>query len=345
MPPADKPSAHEAKPLPLSSPPPGAFWNQPGLWQALAVDLPVVVLFTDRHHLIRWLNHEAEVQLGYGVEELRNTPLEHLFPAEQGHLLQTTLQPLPKPQGRQTLPLWVRVQCKDGSCRLGRLTSRPVFAPDDTLLGWVHVLHPLSEPSLPQAPELAEMFIQGWVRVLHVRDLETTGHTYRVAQLTLMLGRTMGLSEAELVSWRQGAMLHDIGKIAIPDNILKKPGPLTTAEWQLMHQHPLLAREFINAAPFLPQEAIVIPLYHHERWDGSGYPFKLQGTQIPLAARVFAVVDVWDALCSTRPYRLPWAPEAVLRYLQHNRSILFDPVVVDLFTQLYRSGHIQPPSG
>ncbi len=185
---------------------------------------------------------------------------------------------------------------------------------------------------------LTDLFVQGWVAALHVRDLETSDHTHRVARATVALGRALGLDEWTLRIWRWGALLHDIGKVAVPDNILHKPGPLTAEEWRVMRRHPLLAREILEKAAFLPAEIVEIPLYHHERWDGSGYPFGLKEGEIPLAARAFAVVDVWDALQSERPYRLPWPRERVVRYMQANAGVLFDPYLVELYIRLWRQG-------
>jgi HD-GYP domain-containing protein (c-di-GMP phosphodiesterase class II) len=129
-----------------------------------------------------------------------------------------------------------------------------------------------------------------------------------VTEATLRLGRAMGMSEEELVHVRRGALLHDVGKMGIPDNILLKPGPLTEREWGVMRRHPTLAYELLSPIEFL-RPAIDIPYCHHERWDGSGYPRGLTHEQIPLAARVFAIVDVWDSLRSDRPYRDAWAEE------------------------------------
>ncbi len=185
---------------------------------------------------------------------------------------------------------------------------------------------------------LTDLFVQGWVAVLHVRDLETSDHTHRVARATVALGRALGLDEWTLRIWRWGALLHDIGKVAVPDNILHKPGPLTLQEWRVMRRHPLLAREILEKASFVPPAVLEIPLCHHERWDGSGYPFGLQESTIPLSARAFAIVDVWDALQSERPYRAPWPRERVVRYLQANAGGLFDPYLVDLYIRLVKRG-------
>jgi len=188
---------------------------------------------------------------------------------------------------------------------------------------------------------LTDLFVQGWVAALHVRDVETSRHTHRVARLVVALGRALGLNGQTLRIWRVGALLHDIGKVAVPDDILQKPAPLTAAEWKIMRQHPLLAKEMIEKAPFLPPAVLEIPLYHHERWNGSGYPFGLQGEEIPLAARAFAIVDVWDALQSERPYRLPWPRRKVMRYLRVNAGVLFDPYLVHLYDQLWQEGLIE----
>ena len=144
--------------------------------------------------------------------------------------------------------------------------------------------------------------IEGWSRALDLRDQETEGHSRRVTEMTVQLARAMAVPEAELVHVRWGALLHDIGKMGIPDRILHKPGPLSEEEWQVMRRHPQYALEMLRPIAFLCP-ALAIPYCHHERWDGSGYPAGLKGEEIPLAARIFAAVDVWDALRSDRPYR------------------------------------------
>lgn len=175
--------------------------------------------------------------------------------------------------------------------------------------------------------------IEGWSRALDLRDKETEGHTLRVTDLTLKLARAAGMSQEELVHVRRGALLHDIGKMGVPDAILLKPGKLTDEEWIIMRQHPQLAFDMLSFIPYL-RPALDIPYCHHERWDGSGYPRGLRGRQIPLAARLFSVVDVWDALRSDRPYRPGWQEEDVLRYIRENSGMLFDPQVVEHFFQV-----------
>jgi HD-GYP domain-containing protein (c-di-GMP phosphodiesterase class II) len=144
----------------------------------------------------------------------------------------------------------------------------------------------------------------------------------------------MGIEGPELTHIRRGALLHDIGKLGVPDMILHKPGPLSDDEWTLMRQHPLYAYELLEPIRFL-RPALAIPHSHHEWWDGSGYPCGLQGEQIPLAARIFAVVDVWDALRSDRPYRTAWSDEQVCAYLRQQAGIQFDPRVVEAFLAMH----------
>lgn len=172
--------------------------------------------------------------------------------------------------------------------------------------------------------------IEGWSRALDLRDRETEGHTMRVADLAVRFSRFLGLDERELVQIRRGSLLHDIGKMGVPDAVLLKPGPLTEAEWEMMRRHPDLARELLSQIEYL-QPALDIPYCHHERWDGSGYPRGLKEGLIPLAARIFAVIDVWDALRSDRPYRQAWPPAESLEYILKHSGTQFDPRVARAF--------------
>ncbi|MGQ9470351.1 MAG: GAF domain-containing protein [Candidatus Aminicenantales bacterium] len=178
--------------------------------------------------------------------------------------------------------------------------------------------------------------IEGWVRTLDLRDRETENHTLRVTEMTLEIARRIGLSAELLVHYRRGAILHDIGKIAVPDYILFKPGPLEEQEWAIIRQHPQLAFEILYPIKFL-RPALDIPYCHHERWNGTGYPRGLKGEEIPLAARIFAVADVYDALTSDRPYRPAWSKEEAIKYIEENSGQLFDPKVVAIFLELIRS--------
>ncbi len=178
--------------------------------------------------------------------------------------------------------------------------------------------------------------IEGWSHALDLRDKETEGHTQRVTDMTVKLGRAFGLSEAELVQVRWGALLHDIGKMGVPDEILHKPSALTDVEWLVMKKHPTFAYEMLSPIRYL-RLALDIPYYHHEKWDGSGYPAGLKGAHIPLVARIFAVVDVWDALNSDRPYRAAWTDEQAREYILSAAGTHFDPQVVDLFMRIFNS--------
>lgn len=187
-----------------------------------------------------------------------------------------------------------------------------------------------------QLAEAYERTIEGWVRALDLRDRETEGHTQRVTEITLKVAQQIGFKDEELAHIKRGALLHDMGKIAIPDEILQKPGPLSEAEWETMRRHPIYASEMLSPIEYL-RPALDIPLYHHERWNGSGYPHKLSGNKIPLPARLFAIVDVWDALRSDRPYRKKMPREQVIEYLRENSNVLFDPDLVNIYLQFVES--------
>jgi PAS domain S-box-containing protein len=175
--------------------------------------------------------------------------------------------------------------------------------------------------------------IEGWSRALDLRDKETEGHTQRVAEMTVKLARAFGLSEVELVQVRWGSLLHDIGKMGILDEILLKPGPLTEDEWVVMRKHPDFAYVMLSPIRYL-RLALDIPYCHHEKWDGTGYPRGLKGDQIPLTARIFAVVDVWDALTSDRPYRAAWTEDEAGKYIRKSSGTHFEPQVVEIFMQV-----------
>ena len=175
--------------------------------------------------------------------------------------------------------------------------------------------------------------LEGWARALELRDRETEGHTRRVTELTLRLAEYMGISESELVNIHRGVLLHDIGKMGVPDHILKKTGPLTENEWQEMRQHPVYAYNLLSPISYL-RGALDIPYSHHEHWDGNGYPRGLKGEQIPLAARIFSVVDIWDALLSDRPYRKAWRQDKVIEYLKDIAGTHLDTRIVEVFLRM-----------
>lgn len=174
--------------------------------------------------------------------------------------------------------------------------------------------------------------IEGWSHALDLRDKETEGHTRRVTELTLELAQVFGFTEDELIHVRRGSLLHDIGKMGVPDRILLKETTLDPEEWRQMKQHPVFAHEMLQPIHYL-HKALDIPFCHHEKWDGTGYPRGLKGAEIPLIARIFAVIDVWDALTSDRPYRGAWPHERVLAHIQEGAGQHFDPEVVNMFVE------------
>jgi len=175
--------------------------------------------------------------------------------------------------------------------------------------------------------------LEGWAHLLEMRDKETEGHSRRVIELTVKLAHELGVDESEMVHIRRGALLHDIGKVAVPDGLLQKPGPLTDEEWVVMRRHPAFAEEALVGIPYL-EKAMDIPVYHHENWDGSGYPYRLAGEDIPVAARMFAIVDNWEALLTDRPYREAWPYPRVMDYLRLNSGVKFDPEILPVFFKL-----------
>jgi PAS domain S-box-containing protein len=261
--------------------------------------------------------------------------------------LENEFEPSPKfPDENFTLYFGVPLIAKGQIKGVLEIFKRSSFNPDDE---WVDLLRALAAQAAI-AIDNAELFndlqesnqdllmayeftLEGWAKALELRDAETEGHTQRVVDMTLRLARRIGVSEELLVHIRRGVLLHDIGKMGIPDSILLKPGPLTEEEWEVMRQHPVYAQQLLSAIPYL-RPALDIPYCHHEKWDGTGYPRGLQGEQIPLGARIFAVVDVWDALRSDRPYRPAWADEKVYQYIQEQAGQHFDPTIVQAFLKL-----------
>jgi HD-GYP domain-containing protein (c-di-GMP phosphodiesterase class II) len=174
--------------------------------------------------------------------------------------------------------------------------------------------------------------IEGWSRALDLRDRETEGHTQRVTEMALKLAEKMGMSDAEKIDLRRGSLLHDIGKMGVPDAVLLKPGNLTDSEWEVMRRHPMYAYQMLSPISYL-KHALEVSYCHHEKWDGSGYPRGLKRDEIPLSARVFAIVDVYDALTSDRPYRTAWPREKAYDYIREQAGKQFDPQVVKVFLE------------
>jgi HD-GYP domain-containing protein (c-di-GMP phosphodiesterase class II) len=224
--------------------------------------------------------------------------------------------------------------------------NRTPLHPDDEWLSFLEILAGQVAIALDSASLFAdlqhsniELFnaydstIEGWSHALDLRDKETEGHTQRVTEMTLKLARASGMTEEELVHVRRGGLLHDIGKMGVPDHILLKPDKLTDEEWVAMRKHPTFAFELLSPIAYL-HPALDIPYCHHERWDGSGYPRGLKGEQIPMAARLFAIIDVWDALLSDRPYRQGWPKEKVIEHIKSASGTQFDPKAVELFLKM-----------
>jgi putative nucleotidyltransferase with HDIG domain len=182
--------------------------------------------------------------------------------------------------------------------------------------------------------------LEGWSRALDLRDHGTEGHSFRVSEITVRMAKGMGIPEEELVHIRRGALLHDIGKMGIPDRVLLKAGPLTIDEWEIMRKHPLYAYEMLSPIQYLAP-ALDIPYGHHERWDGNGYPRRLKGDAIPLAVRIFSIVDIWDALVSERPYHSPWPREKVRDHLHSLAGSHLDPELVKTFLKMEIDGEFE----
>lgn len=186
------------------------------------------------------------------------------------------------------------------------------------------------------AEELTDAFdatLESWAQALESDEEPSIDGRNPTVDMVLKLAQRLGVAEERRIHIRRGALLHDIGRMAVPDAILHKPGPLTPEEWDVMRKHPAYAREMLARIPYLIS-AMEIPFSHHERWDGTGYPLGLKGDEIPLPARIFAVVDVWHALSTPRPYRPAWTAEQVIGYIQANSGTHFDPTVVRAFLDL-----------
>ena len=294
----------------------------------------------DINGVFLYVSPACKTILGYEPEELIGTSIAYLIQAEDAGVI---LELLKAPTGEDinvTVPY--RARHKNGEYIWLETTARLFFdqrnqKPEFQASSRDITERKQAQEALQQAhanlQEAYDRTIEGWVLALDLRDRETEGHTKRVTEMTVRLARALGCTEEEIVHIRRGALLHDIGKIGIPDEILQKPGPLTDDEWVRMRKHPQYAYQMLAPISYLKQ-ALIIPYYHHERWDGSGYPHKLKGEDIPLFARFFAVVDVWDALSSDRPYRKGMPPREVIEYLQKEAGRLFDPLIVDKFLPL-----------
>jgi PAS domain S-box-containing protein len=295
------------------------------------------ILISDINGRVEWVNPAFTTLTGYSDTEAHGVTTRLLRSGEQDHAFYEQLWTTIK-SGQVWQGTLVNRR-KDGTLYDEEQTITPVRNAAGTITRFIAIKQDVSERrkherALEEAHQaLIEAYdetIVGWSHALDMRDKETHGHSERVTELTICLARVFGVPEAEIEHVRRGALLHDIGKMGIPDSILLKPGPLSEEEWQQMRMHPIHAYDLLHHIPFL-KPALTIPISHHERWDGKGYPAGLRGEQIPLAARIFAVVDVWDALTSDRPYRTAWSSEKARAYLAQYAGVHFDPAVVEAF--------------
>jgi response regulator RpfG family c-di-GMP phosphodiesterase len=302
-------------------------------------DLPLEQTLSGQALLRRKLIYSTNMdQQHNGNGELHIGPAATVSPEVVQMLLAAPTLPQLQQAGIESsyaVPLITRGQIKG----VLALLHRSHVAPDADWLEFLEILGGQAAVALDNADLFEHLqrsydaTLEGWVRALDLRDKETEGHSQRVTEVSVRLACAMGLDEEEIEHLRRGALLHDIGKLGIPDQILLKPGPLTAEEWAIMRTHPTLAYQWLSPIEYL-RPALDIPYCHHEKWDGSGYPRGLAGEQIPLAARIFAVVDVWDALSSDRPYRARWSDEKVHQYLLEQAGSHFDVCVVETFVAM-----------
>ena len=296
---------------------------------ALSEAMPDAIVIIEQTGKIIEVNSQTANLFGYQREEIINQQVEMLVPLTiQNAHIKYREEYFDNPERRfMGTRLILTAQHKDRS-----------IIPVDISLSPMHSGSALyiiaSIRDISAIVKAHEETVEGWSRAMDFRDKETEEHTQRVTKMTVQIAREMKLSETEITRIRQGALLHDIGKIAVPDNILLKPGKLTDEEWVIMRKHPEYAHEMLSPINFL-RPALDIPYCHHEKWDGSGYPRGLKGEEIPLAARIFAVVDVWDALRSDRPYRKGWSGEKVCKYIKGLAGKHFDPKIVSIFAELF----------
>lgn len=281
--------------------------------------------------------------LGYEPEELiGESVFPYIHPEDTKQLLEF-LSSSKRNEITRALPY--RALHKNGEYIWLETTARIIYDQNGNVLEYQASSRDISERreaqialqhALSNLQDAYDKTIEGWVIALDLRDKETEGHTKRVTEMAVMLARELKCTEEEIVHIRRGALLHDMGKMGIPDEILQKPGPLSSGEWDVMRRHPQYAYQMLSPISYLNQ-ALIIPYYHHERWDGSGYPHGLKGEEIPVFARLFAIVDVWDALSSDRPYRKRLPPKDVIEYLNAEAGKLFDQTIVEIFLSLVRT--------
>jgi PAS domain S-box-containing protein/putative nucleotidyltransferase with HDIG domain len=286
-----------------------------------------VIIVNTRGMIIR-VNNQVRTLFHYSEEELIGKPVEFLLPLNLRDIHvkyreMFTGHPVKRPMGT-----FLSLKALDKNKQLipVDVSLNPI-----TNNGQTYVM--VFIRNISEIVDAYEETLTGWSRAMDFRDKETENHTQRVTKLTIKICQKMKLTETQITHARRGALLHDIGKMAIPDEILRKPGKLTDEEWVIMKKHPEYAYEMLYTIKFL-RPALDIPYCHHEKWDGTGYPRGLKGEEIPIAARIFAVVDVWDALCSDRPYRKALSTDQVCAYIRSESGTHFDPHIVDVFLDM-----------
>lgn len=317
------------------------------------------IAVTDIRGQFLFANNALVAMHGYTPEELNGKTISILYTPDERHFVQTAIFRT-LTEGQYSDETWHTR--KDQSTFPGQSHISLLRDENSYPIGLIHTLRDITERKQSEEKikqllmdlrkkneELAHAYdatLEGWVRFLDLRDQETEGHTLRVTEMTTELAAHLGFNSPLLLHIRRGALLHDIGKMGIPDNILRKPGPLNNDEWKIMRRHPVYAYQMLAPIEFL-HPALDIPHHHHERWDGSGYPDQLKQEEIPLPARMFAIVDVWDALHSDRPYRKAWHIEKALDYIKSQSGKHFDPHLVQIFLEfieakgfIHTNGHI-----
>ena len=312
-------------------------------FRLLAENSSDIISRHDTEGNILYISPACQVVLGYSPEELIGLSFFSLIHPEDIPSLRELLFTTARSDLAAAIPY--RARHKSDEYIWLETAARLVFDQEEQIIEIQASSRDVTERKRSQVElqrahiDLQEAYdktIEGWVVALDLRDRETEGHTQRVTEMTVKLARQLGHSEDEILHIRRGALLHDMGKMGIPDEILQKPGPLTAEEWTIMRKHPEYAYQMLSPISYLNQ-ALIIPYYHHERWDGSGYPHGLEGDQIPIFARLFAVVDVWDALSSDRPYRRKLPPKDVIDYLEREAGRLFDPYIVEQFLSFIKT--------
>jgi len=309
---------------------------------------PVVIL--DNDNVIVDVNSSILALLDKQSEQVIGKPAKQVF------------ENFPIPIKKYLQTIYTRAEAEfqlDGKAVHYEMTAWPLYDAQKKVSGRIFISHDITalkelEQELrklnaelenrvrARTRELAEAYdstLEGWARALELRDKETEGHTRRVTNITVKVAQRMGFTGDDLEQVRRGALLHDIGKMGIPDAILLKTGKLTKAERIIMETHAALAYQMLEPIAFL-KKALAIPYCHHEKWDGSGYPRGLSGQKIPLAARIFCIADVWDALTSERPYKKAWKREKAIQYLTQQSGKHFDPQVVGVFLEMEQKGEI-----